>query len=148
MPASNKSNPSTTSKRSKLTAADQVEDFMTKLVHPLKAEIEAVRSIIRTAQPHLQERIKWNAPSFAWEDDDRITFQLRGQDFFLLVLHRGAKAAPLTGPGRLVEDPTGLLNWASNDRATIRLSDMQDVEAKRDKLATVLSLWIETTSSK
>ncbi|MGB7815828.1 MAG: hypothetical protein WBL28_05710 [Methylotenera sp.] len=41
-----------------------VHDFMANLAHPLKAEIEAVRSIILAADANISECVKWNAPSF------------------------------------------------------------------------------------
>lgn len=37
---------------------EQVNAFMSKLKHPLKAEIEAVRSIIKNAHPAIKERVK------------------------------------------------------------------------------------------
>ena len=47
---------------------DDVNAFMKQLAHPLQAEIEAVRTIIK-ANGKITERIKWNAPSFFYTDD-------------------------------------------------------------------------------
>eukprot|EP01041_Mallomonas_annulata_P036443 gene36443-biopygen28480 len=52
----------------KKTDAEQVADFMAALEHPLKAELEAVRQIILNAGVGLSERIKWNAPSYHFQD--------------------------------------------------------------------------------
>ncbi len=53
----------------KLTDEEKVAQYMEALDHPLKKEVEAVRSIIKKANPKLNERIKWNAPSYYYTDD-------------------------------------------------------------------------------
>ena len=45
-------------------STEQVNEYMKKLEHPLKAEIEATRAIIKNSKSKISERIKWNAPSF------------------------------------------------------------------------------------
>ena len=51
------------------------------------------------------------------------------------------------GDGNLFEDSTGLLEWVTTDRATIKLTDISDVESKKEKLAAVVAKWIEVTCS-
>jgi uncharacterized protein YdhG (YjbR/CyaY superfamily) len=46
----------------------EVDAFMAKLDHPFKAEVQAVREIIKGVNPHITEQIKWNAPSFSYKD--------------------------------------------------------------------------------
>jgi hypothetical protein len=43
-----------------------VDEFMEKLGHPFKAEVQMVREIIKNVDAEIAEQIKWNAPSF-WE---------------------------------------------------------------------------------
>ncbi|GIP38159.1 hypothetical protein J31TS4_14390 [Paenibacillus sp. J31TS4] len=145
-----------TEKREKKTAAgrvlkpsgpEQVAAYLDRLDHPRKAEIEAVRRLIFESDDRLAERIKWNAPSFHLGEEDVLTFQLRAKDSFLLVLHRGAKRKEAVSGERLFEDTTGLLEWAAPDRATIKLTDMADVEAKRETLTEVVRRWIEAVQS-
>jgi uncharacterized protein YdhG (YjbR/CyaY superfamily) len=45
----------------------EVNAFIKQLDHPLKAEIEAVRAIIKSNHK-IAERVKWNAPSFFYKD--------------------------------------------------------------------------------
>lgn len=127
----------------KLSGPEQVTEFMNILDHPLKPEIEAVRNIILSAHPQLKEHIKWNAPSFHYQGEDRVTFNLRGKDSLLLVFHCGAKVKERTSKEPLFEDTTGLLEWATSDRATIKLTDMEDVAAKIEKLVEVINKWLE-----
>jgi hypothetical protein len=48
--------------------SDQVNAFMDQLEHPLKAEVQALRAIIKGAHPGITEQVKWNAPSFRYRD--------------------------------------------------------------------------------
>lgn len=86
------------SARSKPDDAAQVADFMEQLQHPLKAEIEALRAVIKSAGPGIGERIKWAAPSYHVGGEDLLTFNPRMQDKVHLVLHHPhieAVASPL-----------------------------------------------------
>jgi hypothetical protein len=69
----------------------EVQAFLQHLKHSRKEEVEAVREIILTAHPGITEQIKWNAPSFGIDSDDRITFRLQPGDRVQLVFHRGAQ---------------------------------------------------------
>jgi uncharacterized protein YdeI (YjbR/CyaY-like superfamily) len=130
----------------KLTDHEQVVEYMNNLQHPLKQEIEEVRKIVLSADPRLTEHIKWNAPSFCFQDEDRVTFNLQGKGFFRLVFHCGAKSKDNKGKDRLIEDTTGLLEWAAVDRAIVKFTDMNDVKAKKEMLEEVIAKWIEAAS--
>lgn len=39
-----------------------VDAFMAALVHPHKAEIEALRKLMLSVDPSVREGVKWNAP--------------------------------------------------------------------------------------
>jgi len=129
-------------KFSKPSGERQVAEFLANLEHPLKPEIEFVRRLILDTGLGLAEQIKWNAPSFVIDGEDRITFQLRGEAFFRLIFHCGAKPKPREGRGRWIEDDSGLLEWASNDRAIATFADMEDVLAKKERLQDVVVKWI------
>ncbi|MBO9607961.1 MAG: DUF1801 domain-containing protein [Paenibacillaceae bacterium] len=129
-------------KPSPTTGQEQVLEFLHRLEHPLKEEIEEVRRIILSVDPAITEHIKWNAPSFRYEDDDRVTFNLHGAGMFRLVFHCGAKAAKRAGKQPLIEDETGLLQWAAADRATIAFASGREVEDSREKLAEVVVKWL------
>lgn len=131
----------------KLSGHEQVVDYLNRLEHPLKKEIEEIRRVILSVNNQISEHIKWNAPSFCYQNDDRMTFNMRGKDSFLLVFHSGAKVKPNSGETTLFEDTTGLLEWVTHDRATVKFTSINDVEAKKDKLAEVVTKWIEATES-
>lgn len=135
-------------KPEKLSGHAQVRAFLDQLEHPLKAEIEEVRSIILEAEPQLTEHIKWKAPSFCFDGDDRITFNLHGKDFFRLIFHCGVKVKDKQSKGRLFEDTTGILDWAADDRAVAKFTDMNDVRTKKASLMETIEIWLAATSEK
>lgn len=120
-----------------------VDQYMDALVHPMKAEIEAVRAIVLEADPLITEGVKWNAPSFCYQGDDRVTMRLQPKDRLELIFHRGAKVKDTTG--FTFEDSTGMMKWLAPDRAVVPLADMADVEAKRPALAELVRNWMRAT---
>ncbi|MGV3640104.1 MAG: DUF1801 domain-containing protein [Adhaeribacter sp.] len=129
-------------KKVKLTGTQQVQAFLAELEHPLKQEILEVRQLVLAANPQLTEHIKWNAPSFCLQGEDRITFNLAAKGFFRLVFHGGAKPSVQVGEARLFEDTSGLLEWLAPDRAMVRFSSLEDVQAKQAALQQVVNTWL------
>ncbi len=56
-------------KGSPVSRTDKVDEFLENLSHPLKAEVEAVRSIIKGVNKDINEEIKWKAPSFNYKGE-------------------------------------------------------------------------------
>lgn len=117
---------------------ETVEALLASLEHPFKREIIALREIILGADSRITEGVKWNAPSFR-TTEWFATVHLRARDGVQVILHRGAKVregAPT------VDDPSGLLEWLGKDRASVKFSDLDDVEAKRERFTTIVRGWI------
>ncbi|MGE8207329.1 DUF1801 domain-containing protein [Heyndrickxia sp. NPDC080065] len=137
----------TTNKKSdkskQLSVPEQMEEFMNNLEHPLKEEIEEVRNIILSTNDKITEHIKWNAPSYCYEGEDRITFNLYGKGFFRLVFHCGAKIKDRKNNNPLIVDTSGILEWKSADRAIMKFTDKNDVKSKEEKLREIISKWLE-----
>ena len=121
-----------------------VDTYLDGLQHGRKGEIETLRRLILDAVPGLDERIKWNAPSFGRGEDDRVTMRLHPGDRLQLILHRGAKA----GADDLFrfEDPDKLIAWAAPDRGVVTFADAADLEAKAEALGEVLRRWVACTT--
>lgn len=115
-------------KAAKKTDAELVEEYMQKLVHPLKAEIEAVRIIIKKANKKISERIKWNAPSY-YSSADMVTFNPRATDCVHLVFHHEA----------IVKIESNLLEGDYKDRRMLYLRDMQAVKANKKELERIMN---------
>jgi len=130
-----------------LSGHEQVIEFLRQLRHPLRAEIEEVREVILNTNDQITEHIKWNAPSFCINNQDRITFNFHGKEGFRLIFHCGSKATGFADKGPLFEDDTKLLNWITGDRAMITFLSARDVENHRNYLTKVVTKWLEATNN-
>ena len=108
--------------------------MMAALDHPLKSEVEALRSIIKLAGPDLGERWKWNAPSYHLGKYDMAAFNLHQKAFVQLVLVFPA--------GLMIGDRRGLLEGDYKDRRVARFDSLADVEVKRPTLEAVVREWV------
>lgn len=129
-----------TSVRRKGDPINTVDDFMARLDHPRKAEIEVVRRLILAADATIQESIKWNAPSFATVEHF-ATFKLRPIETVHVVFHTGAKVKPISTRVE-IDDSAGLVQWVTLDRGLVMFSDMQDITSKQDAFISLVQQWI------
>ena len=81
---------------------------MSRLDHPLKEGIERLRAAILDSNDAHTEHVKWNAPSFCYAGEDRVTFRLFPRDRVQLVFHRGSKVKD-DADTFAFDDDTGLL---------------------------------------
>ena len=106
----------------------QVNEFIDKLDHPFKAEVKMIREIIKNVNPDITEQIKWNAPSFSYQGEYLVTFNLRAKDRIHLVFHNPMIAK--------VKSP--LLEGNYPDRRMTYFSDEDDIQTKRGTLEKAL----------
>ena len=130
---------------SKETKYIDVNDFINQLNHPLEEIIEEVRKVILSANKEITEYIKWNALSFCYRNDDRITFKLNKKDCVQLVFHTGAKGKDTNDKGPLIQDQSHLLEWVADRRALLTFYDINEVKIKRDAIIEVVNLWLKAT---
>lgn len=114
-----------------LNDTPQVDAYMRDLEHPLKAEMEAVRSIILGAHPGITEGIKWNSPSFYYKGD-MVVFHTRSPEHLLLVFPNGI----------VIGDESGLLEGDYVDRRMAYFRSMDDVRAKQAALENAIRGWV------
>src|SRR5689334_10560222 len=72
-----------------ISDSQAVNAYMDALDHPLKAEVQAVRDIIKNVHPDITEQVKWTAPSFSYKGY-LATFNLRAIEHVHLIFHNGA----------------------------------------------------------
>ncbi len=120
--------------------------YLDELVHPLKQEILEMRQIILAANKNLSEHIKWNAPSYHINGEDRITFNLHGNNQFRLVFHCGVKVKARKLKSRVSAESDRLLNWVAEDRALITFTDMIEIMQKKNHVQKVINEWIHLTT--
>src|SRR5688500_9029454 len=110
----------------------KVDDFLSKLKHPLKAEMEAVRKIICGSSPKVEEDVKWGGPSFDYKEP-MATFSPRVTDYVAVIFHQGER----------LKDKTGLLEPASKGKAYAKFHSMEEVKANKTKLESVVKGWVK-----
>ncbi len=121
----------------------EVDAYLDDLDHPLASDVRSLRDAILAVDDRITEHIKWKAPSFVVDGDDRVTFALRPGKGLELILHRGVTVRADT-EGFRFEDHSDIVRWATPDRGIV---SMPDATAVREKRATVLDLvrrWIDT----
>jgi uncharacterized protein YdhG (YjbR/CyaY superfamily) len=101
--------------------AAQVNEFMEKLDHPFKAEVQMIREIIRHVNKDITEQIKWNAPSFSYKGEYLVTFNLWEKQKIHLVFHN-----PMISKVK-----SKLLEGNYDDRRMSYFADKNDIESKK-----------------
>ena len=121
-----------------------VTDFLAQLSHPFKPEVEELRKIILSADKKITEQIKWNAPSFCIDGDDRITFRLQPPKYIQLIFHRGAKVRKDAGKFSF-KDPAGLVKWITPDRGTVSFKNMAEIKERNKEFTNLVKTWMIAT---
>ena len=123
-----------------------VAEFRSALAPDIRGLVDALRETISSANASLHERVKWNAPSFAIDDDDRITLGIERKGGVRVVFHRGAKIHP--NADFTFEDPDGLLKWPASDRGVVVFQTLDAFTAKHDAFLDVCRRWVDATGSR
>jgi uncharacterized protein YdhG (YjbR/CyaY superfamily) len=113
---------------SPVSRTDKVDEFMKNLDHPFKAEVQVIRDFIKNANQKITEEIKWKAPSFSYNGEHLVTFNLRDTKRIHLVFHN-----PMISKVK-----SKLLEGVYTDRRMAYFADMKDVKAKKSALEKAL----------
>jgi uncharacterized protein YdhG (YjbR/CyaY superfamily) len=128
-----KTTPAKPVKAKKPTDEEQVTAYMSQLEPGVKAEIDAVRKIIKKANPKLNERIKWNAPSYHYKEDI-VTFGPYRTQKLLLVFHHPA----------VVKIKSEILEGDYKDRRLVRFKNIAEAEKKKKELTRIINEIVHT----
>jgi len=112
--------------------------------HPLRKEMDALRTIILGVDPSITEGVKWNTASFRTSDWFATLNGPKHVKEPMIILHAGAKAKGIVVKDR-IPDPEGLIKWLGNDRAQIVFKDAADIKAKEKALQAIVKTWIQLT---
>ncbi|MEO5499392.1 MAG: DUF1801 domain-containing protein [Candidatus Saccharimonadales bacterium] len=122
-----------------------LEEFFSDLDDEKRLQVDALRDLILKTEPQLEEHIKWNAPSYVLDGDDRITFNLMNkQGVVKLILHMGATRKEDKKATPIMQDVTGLIEWSSDIRGMITFDTTDDVNSKLPLLRKIIKDWLST----
>lgn len=120
-----------------------VEEFLSDQSSERLAEINTLRKLILDSEPKLLENIKWNAPNYTYENEDRITFNVMNKQGKLKVLiHMGATKKEDNKGKPILADDHGLVNWNSDIRGTISFDGIEDIHSKAEPFKKVIAGWL------
>lgn len=107
-----------------------------------QAQVLKLREYILTVDPLLNEHIKWNAPSYVKDGEDRITFNtVNKAQVVTLVLHMGAtrkedkKGQPILKYATLVE-------WVSDIRGYMTFHSLGEIVSNKEAITRIVREWL------
>ncbi len=125
------------------SAQPSVAELVGGLDDDTQEQVQLLRVIIGSLDATLTEHVKWNAPSYVLNGEDRITMNLRNkQGLVKLVLHMGATRPEDKKGAPVLLDDAGIVEWASDIRGLITFADVADIRAKEPALQRVLTSWL------
>lgn len=125
-----------------------VEEFLNDLSEDERLQVNTLRSLILSAEPRLREHIKWNAPSYVFDGEDRITFNLMNkQEVVKLVLHMGATRKEDKKGAPIMQDDSGLIEWSSDIRGMITFTSIEDINSHMASLDKIIKDWLSIPSA-
>lgn len=125
-----------------------VEEYLAAQPDDRRVLVDALRALVHEASPAAQEHIKWNSPSYVLDGVDQATVNAQGKQGVRLVLHRGATTVEDTdAASAFTGDPHGLLTWHSDIRASLPVTDLADLAAKRTAAVEVVRAWLTPAAS-
>ena len=110
----------------------KVDEFMSALEHPLKAEMDKVRSIIVNANAKIEEDVKWGGPSFFYKED-LATFNPRIKNYVALIFHKGD----------LLNIESDFLEKATKGKVYAKFYSMQQVTENKELLEKMVNTWVD-----
>lgn len=119
-----------------------VDEFLAGLDSKQRALVLTLRDYILHAEPQLREHIKWNAPSYILDGEDRITFNtVNKENAVKLVFHMGATrkedktAVPLMKNAHAIQ-------WVSDIRGYASFQNLEEAIANEAALRQDINDWL------
>jgi hypothetical protein len=104
---------------------------------------DALCILISASLPSAKQTKKWNAPNFSIDNCDLITLNFSPKHPVRIVFHRGATAVDTKTGSRLVEDDSGRLTWATDQRAYTSFPDLSAVQNGAPWLTEFCQKWAD-----
>lgn len=120
-----------------------VDDYLLGLDASRRAQVETLRRYILDVEPSLVERIKWNAPSYAKDNEDRLTFNtVNKEQVVKLVFHMGATRQENKHAAPVLKNAE-MINWVSDIRGYISFENLDDIMTQEAAFKQVVRDWLE-----
>ncbi len=114
-----------------------VDNYLIEKAHPMNAEIQRVREIILAVHPEIEETIKWKSPTFMYKGN-MASYFMNAKKHVSLMFHKGAT----------IPDSTGLLQGDGKEGRVAKFGSLEEIEARKGDLETVVKVWLEMQDGK
>ncbi|HSW91444.1 MAG TPA: DUF1801 domain-containing protein [Candidatus Saccharimonadales bacterium] len=122
-----------------------VDDFMHGLDDSRRLQVQKLRQYILDEVPSLVEHIKWNAPSYVEDGDDRITFNTMNKERVVkLVFHMGATRKE-DKKGQPILKDASLLEWVSDIRGYMTFNSLEEITSNEEEIKRTVCEWLALT---
>lgn len=111
---------------------EEVENWLRAYDNPMKPVVEKMREIILSADPRLDECVKWQAPTFTYKGN-MASFFPRSKKHASLMFHKGALL-----PGDFPN-----LEGDGKEARSFKVADLDDLEQKTDELRRICVAWCD-----
>ena len=119
-----------------------VDEFLNGLDEDRRSQVLKLREYILDVEPSLTEHIKWNAPSYVKNDEDRITFNTMNKESIVkLVFHMGATKAEDKN-GQPILKGAHLIEWASDIRGYMTFTILDEIIANKNEIKRTVQEWL------
>jgi uncharacterized protein YdeI (YjbR/CyaY-like superfamily) len=115
-----------------MSKTNKIDEFVSKLKHPMKSEIEEAIKVIRGASKDLEEDVKWGGPSFDYKEP-MATMNPRITDYVIFIFHKG----------ELIKDKSGLLEPATKGKAYLKLHSIKEIKDNKENIQNIVKQWIK-----
>jgi uncharacterized protein YdhG (YjbR/CyaY superfamily) len=120
-----------------------IEEFLNDLTTEKRHQVESLRDLIIKTEPLLVEHIKWNAPSYVLNGEDRITFNIMNkQDVVKIIIHMGVTNKEDKKKEPIMHDESGLIEWSSDIRGVITFNTLEEVTTRLNSLKIIIDNWL------
>lgn len=114
-----------------------VDEWFMDYNNPMKELVQAIRETILTADPRIEESIKWKAPTFGYRGN-LASFFPKSKKHASLMFHTG-KSIPGNFPS---------LEGDGKEARMMKFVDFADLESKKDELIAIVITWCNQQDGK
>jgi hypothetical protein len=120
-----------------------VDEFLNGLDEGRRSQVEILRRYILDEEPLLTEHVKWNAPSYVKDGEDRITFNTMNKEQVVkLVFHMGVTKKENKKGQPILKDTT-LIDWVSDIRGYMTFNSLEDITSNEKEIKRTVHCWLE-----
>lgn len=122
-----------------------VDEYLNGLDTERRFQVEKLRQYILAVEPSLNEHIKWNAPSYVKDGEDRITFNTMNKEQVVnLVFHMGATKKEDKKGSPILKDAS-LIEWASDIRGYMTFKNLDEIISNENEIKRTVREWLTLT---